>query len=500
MYLAVKETLKLYYPYFILSLFSVPLFFIGIHKQQSWGDDYAQYIKEAQNIANGVPYSQSNYIYNDLNTDYAPPAYPPGFPLLLAPVIKLFGLSIPAMLYLISMVFAASLFIFYRFFKKHMSTPIALCLAIVGVYCGGMIELKSYVLSDIPLVLFVSWYLMLRQSEVISTTKLMSLVLVLCMAVLIRSQGIILLFAELIFLILESSKALFKKQFSLKFLFQSTSLKIIFGFILIYELLVSTVFYSAQTSTLFYKNLFNYNENTIGSTLIFNSGYLFDLFLSIFHFNSTNLFWEYAIKLIDHMAFGLAILGLIRRMMKSPAINEWYFLFMCLLILILPVHQGLRYFLPVLPVYLLFIYEGFKVLTPIMLKGKAVKLAVLFVGFYLALGFFNFQEYSYDKNWTASNKEDSLAFLYLKNKVQKDEILVFSKPRALTLYTDKKCMNYAWQVSVQKNKEKFEALKVKYLLARVGLDEHFILNYLKEIPCAKDSVKIGKLYTLYTIR
>ena len=500
MFSAVKEKLKPYYPYFILSLFAVPLFFIGIHTQQSWGDDYAQYIKEAENIADGLPYSQSNYIYNDLNTDYAPPSYPPGFPLLLAPVIKLFGLSIPAMLYLISLVFTGSLFVFYGFLKKHMSSPIAVCLAILGVYCGGMMALKSYVLSDIPLVLFVSWYLWLRQSEIISMSRLLSIVLVLCMTVLIRSQGIILLFAEVFLVVSESTKALSKKQFNFTFLSQSASLKIIIGFVLLYELLVSTIFHTTNSSGDFYKNLFHYPENTLVTTLVFNSAYLLNLCESIFQYNTPGLFWEYSMKIIDYSALGLAIIGLYFRLRKNLGINELYFLFMCILILILPVHQGLRYFLPVLPVFLVFIYEGLKVLTPAIVKKQAVKLAVLFVGFYLVLCFSNFQEYGYDKNWTASNKEDSLAFLYLKNKVKDDEILVFSKPRALTLYTNKRCMNYAWQTSVQKNKEKFDSLKVNYLLAREGLDEHFILNYLKEIPFAKDSVKIGKLYTLYTIR
>ena len=66
------------------------------------GDDYAQYIKEASNIAHGIPYYRSNYIFNPLNPDYAPPAYPPGFPLLLAPVVNVFGIAIRPMLYVIS--------------------------------------------------------------------------------------------------------------------------------------------------------------------------------------------------------------------------------------------------------------------------------------------------------------------------------------------------------------------------------------------------------------
>src|ERR1051325_3929775 len=93
---------KKFLPWFILSLFSVPLFFIGVVDVHGWGDDFAQYIKEAQNIANGRPFYESAYIYNPNNPVYAPHHYPPGFPLLMAPIVKQFGISIRPLLYLTS--------------------------------------------------------------------------------------------------------------------------------------------------------------------------------------------------------------------------------------------------------------------------------------------------------------------------------------------------------------------------------------------------------------
>ncbi len=88
----------------VLLLVSLPLFFLNIHDVHLWGDDFAQYIREAQNIANGKPYYQSGYIFNPYNTVYAPAQYPPGFPLLLAPVVKIWGLSIRAMCYFNSVI------------------------------------------------------------------------------------------------------------------------------------------------------------------------------------------------------------------------------------------------------------------------------------------------------------------------------------------------------------------------------------------------------------
>src|SRR4051794_26067874 len=88
-----------YLPYLVLLLLSIPLFFMNIHEGHALGDDFAQYIKEAMNIAHGKPFYESNYIYNKYNTEYAPAQYPPGFPLMLAPVIGSRALSFPVLFY-----------------------------------------------------------------------------------------------------------------------------------------------------------------------------------------------------------------------------------------------------------------------------------------------------------------------------------------------------------------------------------------------------------------
>ena len=62
-----------------------------------WSDDYALYVHHAQNIAEGRPYADTGHVYNRDVTDYSPSAYPPVFPLLLAPVYRACGLNLHAM-------------------------------------------------------------------------------------------------------------------------------------------------------------------------------------------------------------------------------------------------------------------------------------------------------------------------------------------------------------------------------------------------------------------
>src|SRR3954465_3357047 len=129
--------------YIVLVICAVPLFFLNIHSGHSpGGDDYAQYIKEAQNLATGKPYYQSNYVFNKYNNCYSPPQYPPGFPLLLAPVVKIWGIDILPMCYFNTLLAVCLLFSFFAFFRKYTGITAALCLSVIITYSGCMIDIK----------------------------------------------------------------------------------------------------------------------------------------------------------------------------------------------------------------------------------------------------------------------------------------------------------------------------------------------------------------------
>ena len=64
--------------------------FINIRYDHDWGDDFAMYIIEARQIATGQSLSDLGYLYDRLNAGGGPPAYPVGFPLMLAPVYRFF--------------------------------------------------------------------------------------------------------------------------------------------------------------------------------------------------------------------------------------------------------------------------------------------------------------------------------------------------------------------------------------------------------------------------
>src|SRR5215472_14514569 len=69
----------------------------SIRQGHGWGDDFAMYIQQAKNFAAGLPFGESGYIYNPHYPQLGPRAYPPLYPLLLAPIYRQFGLSLEAM-------------------------------------------------------------------------------------------------------------------------------------------------------------------------------------------------------------------------------------------------------------------------------------------------------------------------------------------------------------------------------------------------------------------
>ena len=78
-----------------LMAFLIPLAALAVH-QWDWGPptnagDYAQYLLHAKAIVEGRPYADTGYIFHPDAWIIGPRAYPPGFPLTLAPLVALVG-------------------------------------------------------------------------------------------------------------------------------------------------------------------------------------------------------------------------------------------------------------------------------------------------------------------------------------------------------------------------------------------------------------------------
>jgi hypothetical protein len=119
-----------------------------------WGDDFAMYILHAQNIAEGRPYADTGYVYNPAVPVYGPRMYPPVFPLLLAPLYKVFGLSLFPMK--VEQVFFIVLMLATVFVMWHHELGTGYSLALVAIlgFSLNFWTVKDSILSDLPFLFF----------------------------------------------------------------------------------------------------------------------------------------------------------------------------------------------------------------------------------------------------------------------------------------------------------------------------------------------------------
>jgi hypothetical protein len=118
-----------------------------------WGGDWAQYLEHARNLAEGRPYAALNYLHNPGASPSAP-VYPPVYPLLLAPLVKAFGLGlVPFQLQSIAFLLLF-LWLFYRTWRPHVSpAPLLAAMAAFALhpYLWGC---KDLLLSEFPFLCF----------------------------------------------------------------------------------------------------------------------------------------------------------------------------------------------------------------------------------------------------------------------------------------------------------------------------------------------------------
>jgi hypothetical protein len=127
----------------------------------SWGDDWAQYVVHARNLVAGLPYGDTGYIFNPDAPNVGPPEYPPGLPLLLAPVIAAFGTNIIALKLVCFGCLVAALPFAYRALSISFGKIIAAIAVLFFALHDQVWALREEIGSQAPYILFsmlALWY------------------------------------------------------------------------------------------------------------------------------------------------------------------------------------------------------------------------------------------------------------------------------------------------------------------------------------------------------
>ncbi len=118
------------------------------------GGDFALYILHARNLALGVPYATTGFVYDPLNAIMSPASYPPGFPLLIAPVYAVAGLDLLAFKLVIVAALVALLPILYALFRPVTGPILAAVTSAAAGLMPDLFDRRDTIQSEIP---FTFW-------------------------------------------------------------------------------------------------------------------------------------------------------------------------------------------------------------------------------------------------------------------------------------------------------------------------------------------------------
>ena len=472
-----------------LLILSIILQFFTWSAGHNWGGDYANYIMQAVSISEN---SIDNFFYKSSLTSalssnpLGPLNYPWGFPLMLAALYSIFGFKLIFFKALILLFFLLFLIIIWNISKLELKLKERFIYLSIFSFNPFLLEFNNQILSDIPFLFFSTFSIFLLSKLNNEKSKLKALIISTLLGVsfmwcaAIRTNGILLPISYLIYLLItfflnHNSRLNFFdiKLFNLKIL--SSKIKnIIYVLPIIIFLILN--WYFSQVFTNNQETHFDFLNQISVKTILVQAAYNS---LIIKDFFGDNYFGA----IIYIATLPLVFLGL-KIKWKSNIFVIIYVVLTLALYTLWPFRQGLRFLIPILPFYVYFLVIGIRSIKKINNSLNIKKN----MGFFIILILFStsifqiFENYKNGFNLVdgPNNKTSTEMFDYIKKNVSKNEIIIFRKPRVMTLYTKKNSIMYnnindfeirEWYVVDKKNLmnidlsrdkilKKYQALKV----------------------------------------
>lgn len=426
------------FSYVLVALLCLPLLFINIKDSHDWGDDFAQYIAQAKNIAEGEPQAETGFISND-DVFIGPPAYPAGFPLMLAPVYSLCGNSIQAFTTFISVLLFLFCIAAFHFLRKHFSAFTAVILVLLIAHNPWTWSYKTEVTSDIPfsfllLVCVIAYLYAPRRIVYAALTGLAGGLLVST-----RSIGIVFPLAILIDVLLNwwrgrrEGKTRLEKN-------ELVWAGVMLALIAVSYVMISYVLFPLPTGdAIQYPKIIDLDNfwTVIGRNLKYNA----EVMQAFFAPYSPS--WNFFSGLVTSSVLVFLVLGIISQYLQKIRFIDLVFLLYVAVIAIYPFGDaGFRFVLPVFPFILFYIAEGIK-LVP-LLAGVNRRVLAIVLGGIVALHYVPacIQIYETQDNLLPGPQQftSEEAFGYIRESTPQDAIIAFAKPRALALYAERKSL------------------------------------------------------------
>ena len=473
-----KKNITSNFSYLVIALLVLPVFFINVTDSHDWGGDFAQYISQAKNIVEGKPHYETGYIFNDNAPVLGPPAYPAGFPLLLAPVYLLSGNSIMAFSIYISLFLFLLGLLMFAFFKKYFDNLISIILVLIIIYNPWLLRFKMEIMSEIPFTFFLILSILFYQKKY-NNIYLNAIIVGLLAAVLtsIRTIGIIFPLAIIFDFIISFLKDRKNTDKNILRLFTYRFVIIFITAIISYIILNILLFPMPPDSSVPYISVFNFE--IFRQTVLENLSYYIKVFQ--FFFSPYNKGWEFVSLILSSVVFTFILLGMINKFSRKFDIKDIIILLYLFVIMIYPYKgSGFRFLLPVLPLFMYYLIIGLKSIKLNFRFNNIILTLVLsaFVLIQYISGISNILKHQ-NRILPGPHEFSTVeAFSFIKENTPEKTIIVFTKPRVLALYTDRRSLSNERNETLIKMKNKFDEVGVDFYLIHNEISDDSIKKYI----------------------
>lgn len=398
-----------------------------------WGDDFASYIMQSQSILNGdmdVFVERNTFTIFESSVQIGPVAYPWGYPLALTPALLLKGvhaltLKLPGLFF-----FAGFLICLFLLTENRLTRTERLLLVSLFAFNPTFVGFLDYILSDIPFLfsVFLALLLITNLPPEGGIWPPIFLGASIFLSFFIRTTGVMLLAGFLAYQALTYFREKSKRGSAVL-----NSIIVVAVFFILW-LTTSLIFPNGQGS--YFQQLMGLSAETLRSNAI-NYFYLFVQFLTS---NPTSA-WTY----IYYSLVFLFLIGIWTRRNFDQILIIFFVLYFAIM-LIWPEWQGIRFIFPLIPLLIYFAFQGMAAIVRALPKqyrptGRSVTnllwlvLAGIFL-FHLGTRAYNNLRENRKINGPFDPFSSDL-FNYIREETPQDSVVVFFKPRALRLFTDR---------------------------------------------------------------
>jgi hypothetical protein len=195
----------------------------------------------------------------------------------------------------------------------------------------------------------------------------------------------------------------------------------------------------------------------------------------------------------------LAVVGAIARLRRGVTIYELYAIPYILLIIVWRANQGVRFLLPLIPLFVIDALVGLDLIRQLPWRRAQITQKLVAAVLLLALGISYGGVYSRTSFGPFDNGVETPSaqalFTYIRGAIPTGEVIVFSRPRALALYTDRPSAGYSTLENEQFTLNYSTALKARYFL--VGPGDNYLRLLVKRYPADFSPVYKNSDFSLY---